>query len=589
MRRTKFVAAMLSLVFVFMLFPSLRVYAAVVDSGVFGENNGFFWTLDDSGKLTVTGTGDMPDFSYETDEPWFRCINDIRTIEISDGITSIGTLAFYCCNKATSVSIPDSVTSISYFAFESCTSLTSVIIADSVASIGDSAFASCTSLSSITIPDSVITIGHSAFARCTSLSSITIPSSVTTIGYHAFSGCTNLASITILNSVTSIGAYAFYKCSSLTSVTIPDSVIYLGDYAFYKCSSLTSITIPDSVTSLGDGAFGDCDNLKTVIMSWNEYNKLGSDAIDDCFSGSPVTIYFCKETLTADNGTISVESRDYTNGTITLKLDPNTNYALGSVSVKYSDGTVEDVIPNNGKYIVDVTKGDIEVNATFIPTYEIKFVNSDGTVLQSSSVPYGNTPDYTGTTPTKVEDEQYTYSFSGWTPTIVPVTGDATYTAVFTETAKPTTTVATTPAVTTPAPSTYFVKSIEEKDGAIIITIKRTENDDQTYELVQSIETDGKQLSIGDQIELTSGSAIITIKKDYVSTLTPGTHTMKVTFKDGGSITLEYTVKEPEKAAAQAVQATGEATAITAFVGVGMILSACGVTLFAMRKRREES
>ena len=523
MRRTKIVAAMLSLVFVFMLFPNLRVNAATV-SGTF--ENGGNWYCDEP-YLYIFGVGEMPDFSNKA--PWFDYRNNIYQIKVYDGFTSTGRAAFYDCCDLESVDLPDTLTSI---------------------------------------------------------------------GDYSFFNCHNLPSISIPDGVTSIGDYAFSWCYYLTNFEFPSGLTTIGESAFINCNGLTNIAIPDSVTSIGIDAFSYCDNLKSVTMSWDLFSTLGNDPINDYFYESPVTIYFCKETLTADNGTISVESRDYTNGTITLKLDPDTNYALGSVSVKYSDGTVEDVIPNNGKYIVDVTKGDIEVNATFIPTYEIKFINTDGTVLQSSSVPSGDTPTYTGTTPTKTEDEQYTYTFSGWTPTIVPVTGDATYTAVFdkiaksTPTAEPTaaTTPATTPAVTTtPAPGTYFVKSIEEKDGAIVITIKRTENDDQTYELVQSIETDGTQLKVGDQIDLTSGSAIITIKKDYVSTLTPGTHTMKVTFKDGGSITLEYTVKEPEKAAAQAVQATGEATAITAIVGGGMILAACGVALFAMRKRREES
>ena len=45
-------------------------------------------------------------------------------------------------------------------------------------------------------------------------------------------------------------------------------------------------------------------------------------------------------------------------------------------------------------------------------------------------------PIYVGETPTKPEDEQYTYTFSGWNPAIVAATADATYTAVFEATSK---------------------------------------------------------------------------------------------------------------------------------------------------------
>ena len=68
-----------------------------------------------------------------------------------------------------------------------------------------------------------------------------------------------------------------------------------------------------------------------------------------------------------------------------------------------------------------------------ISQYTIKFNNYNGTQLQSSQVNYGATPAYTGATPTKPSTAAYTYTFNGWSPAIATVTGDATYTAQFTE------------------------------------------------------------------------------------------------------------------------------------------------------------
>nr|WP_316620553.1 leucine-rich repeat protein [uncultured Ruminococcus sp.] len=218
------------------------------------------WTLDDNGTLTISGNGAMRDYSSKysygtsiTIAPWG---DNIKTVVIEGGVTSIGEYAFEYCTGLTSVTIGNSVASIGDYAFYKCTGLTSVTIPDSVTSIGSSAFSGCAGLTSVTIGNSVTSIGSYAFNDCTGLTSVTIPDSVTSIGSSAFSGCTGLTSVTIPDSVTSIGDYAFNYCTGLTSVTIPDSVTSIGYSAFCGGTGLTSVTIPDSVTSIGDYALG---------------------------------------------------------------------------------------------------------------------------------------------------------------------------------------------------------------------------------------------------------------------------------------------------------------------------------------------
>ena len=127
---------------------------------------------------------------------------NMTSVDIPDGITTIGEFAFYECKSLTEATIPDSVTSIERYAFYYC-SLSDITIPDHV-----------------TIPSSVIEIGKSAFEYCRSLRSITIPEGVQYIGKSAFANC------------------------SLTSVTIPDSVIIIEEDAFANCF-IESITIPD--------------------------------------------------------------------------------------------------------------------------------------------------------------------------------------------------------------------------------------------------------------------------------------------------------------------------------------------------------
>ena len=231
-------------------------------SGTCGPN--LTWHLTDDGVLTITGKGEMYDYSYSNEAPWGRF--DTNRIIIGDGITTIGGRAFANCICLTSVTIPNSVTEIGGSAFFSCSSLTSVTIPNSVTTIGEDAFKYCR-LTSVTIPNSVTTIGEDAFSNCSELTSVTIPNSVTTIGKYAFSNCSSLTSVTIPNSVTEIGGGAFYNCSALTSVTIPNSVTTIGGSAFRDCSSLTSVTIGNSVTTIGDNAFDNKNKTKIIWLT----------------------------------------------------------------------------------------------------------------------------------------------------------------------------------------------------------------------------------------------------------------------------------------------------------------------------------
>ena len=69
-------------------------------------------------------------------------------------------------------------------------------------------------------------------------------------------------------------------------------------------------------------------------------------------------------------------------------------------------------------------------------SYNITFQNWDGSELQSSTVECGETPSYTGATPTREQTAQYTYTFKGWSPTIAPATQDQVYTAQFNQTTR---------------------------------------------------------------------------------------------------------------------------------------------------------
>ncbi|MBR6740977.1 MAG: hypothetical protein IKM04_07935 [Clostridia bacterium] len=83
----------------------------------------------------------------------------------------------------------------------------------------------------------------------------------------------------------------------------------------------------------------------------------------------------------------------------------------------------------------EAVTGDVTYTATFTSTvnkYEVTWKNGDGDLLLTEEYDYGDTPEYKDDTPTKAADGCTVYDFSGWDKDVVAVTGEATYTAVFT-------------------------------------------------------------------------------------------------------------------------------------------------------------
>ena len=79
----------------------------------------------------------------------------------------------------------------------------------------------------------------------------------------------------------------------------------------------------------------------------------------------------------------------------------------------------------------------IEYTAQFDRTtrqYTITWKDGNGDILKAEPVAYGETPAYTGDTPTKQDDYLTRFIFNDtWSPEIMPVSGDAVYSAQFDE------------------------------------------------------------------------------------------------------------------------------------------------------------
>lgn len=134
--------------------------------------------------------------------------------------------------------------------------------------------------------------------------------------------------------------------------------------------------------------------------------------------------------LETDENVVYGTAPSYDKATPTKAEDAEYTYTFSG----WTDGTntygVNDTLP--------AVAGDVTYTAVFEGTkrsYNVTWKNDDGSVIDTTSVEYGETP--THAEPTKEETTLYTYRFTGWTPDITDVTGDTEYTATFEEIEKP--------------------------------------------------------------------------------------------------------------------------------------------------------
>lgn len=258
--------------------------AAVVSQGTVGSLQ---WTLDSQGVLTISGTGAMQDYVegiefskdgirwiHTVSAHWIfdrnqgKSIGDlIKTVVVKDGVTSIGSAAFYGCKNLVSVSLPSTVQSIGTAAFKDCTSLTTIQMPASLQFLGDAVFYNCSSLTSVAFPAGLELVPIYTFYGCRKLQSVSIPAGTLGVDYSAFQNCESLTSIAIPEGILALADYAFDGCTALQSISLPSTLIGIATYAFRNCKSLQAVQLPPSLTYIWEGAFSDCTSLREIQLS----------------------------------------------------------------------------------------------------------------------------------------------------------------------------------------------------------------------------------------------------------------------------------------------------------------------------------
>lgn len=345
------------------------------------------WKVAD-GVLTITGTGDMWDYSYGT-APWGQAIT---SVVLPEGITSIGAYAFADCAELAEITIPTKVAKIGLMAFGGCNKLTKVVwnaadcpTLEEGEDIYPPFYAIRTQITDFTLGEDVVKVPLYLCYEM-AIDSIYIPAKVTELGYGAFVACSKLSKVVwdaadCPTPEEGDNVYPpFYALrTQITNFTIGENAKVLPGYLCYDMAKIKEITIPAGVTSIGIAAFYGCTKAEVTALGETPCT-LGNYALE----GTKVVYVPCgtidayKKKWKAYASLISYHALDVT---ITGKV----NIAeAGSVIVPTTtcDEAEVKAVANDGYRFVQWSDGNTDnpraIELTADATYTAEFEKTEG-------------------------------------------------------------------------------------------------------------------------------------------------------------------------------------------------------------------
>ena len=224
------------------------------------------------------------------------------------------------------------------------------------------------------------------------------------------------------------------------TVTVNGNKTYTAIFSIDKHNVTLNKNITAAGTVTGDGVYEHNTTVQLTATANEGYRFKGwSDGVTDAsreiiatkdtiITANFVALYTIKALASVSQGTV-IGGGVYEDGeTVTLVANAKPGY----VFAQWVDGSDE----NPRKVTVD---GNKTYTAYFIEgeqdKYMITWKNWDGRVIKTSEVSYGEVPAFDGEKPTRPDEAGYTFTFSGWSPTIAAASQNAEYTANYIQTA----------------------------------------------------------------------------------------------------------------------------------------------------------
>ena len=148
---------------------------------------------------------------------------------VPSSVEVLGTYSFSVSNNLTSLILPDGLTTVEDFALHFCRNLQTVYIPSSLTSIG-SHFLANSKVEDVKIPEGVTELGNQFLDSCSALKTLELPASLTTPDWLFCAGCTALQSVTCKAETPPALESNAFENVILAGVTLKVPSASVGDY-----------------------------------------------------------------------------------------------------------------------------------------------------------------------------------------------------------------------------------------------------------------------------------------------------------------------------------------------------------------------
>ena len=273
-------------------------------SGICGDD--LIWEYD-AGTLTISGTGDMYDYSQDQTDPapWNLLAGDITKVVIEEGATSVGNYAFYNCDDLSDVFIPQSLTKIGNYGLRGRLYINQTVRQWYTVEMGahDAYFPHWNGGAAFRNDAPIVASGISGERVFWELNENGTMEFFGTGDMYEFWATASpyyelpIKAVVIGEGITNIGMNIFEVmetdplAQTLESVTIASTVKRIETTAFAHCKALKTITFVGDAPSFGGDCFGDV----TATAYYPAGNATWTAALMQDYEGDITWVPYCLE------------------------------------------------------------------------------------------------------------------------------------------------------------------------------------------------------------------------------------------------------------------------------------------------------